>query len=128
MLDLRCLVSELREALKGHEQWREIFSIDVTRSFGIHLAIFREPYLEFIMKGRKTIETRFSRRICPPFQAVSTGDIVILKRSGGEIVGICRVEDAWFYQVTADALTLIRDKFGREICAEGNSFWEERKE
>jgi hypothetical protein len=128
MLDLHRLVSQLREALKDHEQWHDILSSEVGRSFAIHLAVFREPYLEFIMDGRKTIETRFSRRMCAPFRAVSTGDVIILKRSGGEIVGICRVEDAWFYQLTADTLTSIRDKFGRAICAEDDSFWEERKE
>jgi hypothetical protein len=127
MLDLDCLVSQLRQALKGHEHWADTFSIDAATSFGIHLAIFRQPYLAFIMEGTKTIETRFSRRMCAPFQAVCTGDVVLLKRSGGEIVGICLVEDAWFYRLTSEALADIRDKFGNAICAEGDSFWEERK-
>jgi hypothetical protein len=128
MLDLCWLVSQLREALEDHEDWHDILSAADAKPFAIHLAIFQEPYLEFIMDGRKTIETRFSRRMCAPFQAVSSGDVVILKRSGGEIVGICLVEDAWFYQLTSDALAFIRDKFGRAICAEDDSFWEERKE
>jgi len=128
MVDLHDLVSQLREALKDHANWRHVFSTDVSNSVVIHLAIFREPYLDFIMEGRKTIETRFSRRICAPFRAVSRGDVVILKRSGGEIAGICLVEDAWFYRLTSEALTFIRDKFGAAICAEDDSFWEERKE
>jgi hypothetical protein len=128
MLDVCGVVSQLREALKDHQDWRDILSTADAKSFAIHLAIFQEPYLELIMDGRKTIETRFSRRMCAPFQAVSSGDVVILKRSGGEIVGICLVEDAWFYQLTSDALTFIRAKFGRAICAKDDSFWEERKE
>jgi hypothetical protein len=80
------------------------------------------------MQGRKTVETRFARRACAPFEAVSTGDVVMLKRSGGDIVGICLVEDAWFYRLAEGSLSLIRDKFGPAICPENDSFWEERRE
>jgi hypothetical protein len=59
------------------------------KMFTLHLAIFREPYLTSIMEGKKTIETRFAKRPCAPYQRISAGDIIVLKRASGGIVGIC---------------------------------------
>jgi hypothetical protein len=51
-----------------------------------HLAIVREPYLSKILSGQKTIESRFSKRGIPPFDSVSAGDTVLLKKPGGPVV------------------------------------------
>jgi len=51
-----------------------------------HVAILREPYLQEILDGKKTIESRFSRVKCPPYEVVSPGDTIYLKRTGGPIV------------------------------------------
>lgn len=40
----------------------------------IHLAILTEPYLEWILSGKKTVESRFSIHRVPPFGVVSPGD------------------------------------------------------
>ena len=43
-----------------------------------HLAILVQPFLDLILKGEKTIETRFTKVKCPPFQKVKEGDIILL--------------------------------------------------
>jgi hypothetical protein len=63
--------------------WRMI----VDNAPTVHLAILREPYLEWILRGTKTIESRFSVNRVLPFERVLPGDVVLLKRSGGPIVG-----------------------------------------
>lgn|ERR1700720_2267858 len=80
------------------------------------------------MEGRKTVETRFAKRRCPPFERVTKGDVVILKRAGGDVTGICLVERAWFYHIDAQSLVAIREKFGPAICAVDDSFWTDRNQ
>ena len=45
----------------------------------------------FLMTGKKTVESRFSQNGCAPYDQVAPGDIVLLKRSGDEIVGLAHV-------------------------------------
>ena len=66
---------------------------------GVHLAIFVEPYLELVLAGKKTIESRFSANRCPPYNAVKKGDLLLLKRSGGPVVGVATVGQVWSYDL-----------------------------
>jgi ASCH domain len=118
------IVSNLQKQLGDDSAWLKKLSSDC---FALHLAIFKEPYLTFIMEGKKKIETRFSKRPCPPFGRVSNGDVVLLKHSGGEIVGICEVEKVWFYHLDPKAFEFIKDHFGELICPADGSFWSERE-
>ncbi len=94
---------------------------------GIHLAVFVEPFLRYVLQGRKRIESRFSRRRSAPFERVSPGDMLLLKRSGGPIAGVAHVACACFYQLDADTLAEIRDQYSREMCADGPDFWRARE-
>ena len=122
------LIGHLRRTLSLHPFWAEKLGHTAAAAFTLHLAILREPYLRFILEGKKTIETRFAKRPCPPFERVAKGDVLLLKRSPGSIVGVCVVEAVWFYRLDSESLALIKSKFGPAICAADASFWEERKE
>jgi hypothetical protein len=80
------------------------------------------------MEGKKKIETRFAKRPCAPFRQVSDGDVVLLKRAGGDVVGVCEVEKVWFYNLDPEAFAFIKDRFGKLICPADGSFWTERKD
>ncbi|HXC35284.1 MAG TPA: ASCH domain-containing protein [Candidatus Acidoferrales bacterium] len=118
------ILSTLQNRVEKNESWRKKLSKD---NFGLHLAIFREPYLTFIMEGKKKIETRFAKRPCPPFEKVSTGDVVLLKPVGGDVVGVCEIEQVWFYHLDPEAFAFIKDHFGEMICPADGSFWTERE-
>src|SRR6202035_5734171 len=60
----------------------------------IHLAVFVEPYLTFVLEGKKTIDSRFSVNRHAPFEQVKNGDLLILKQSSGPICGVCSVSHA----------------------------------
>ena len=94
--------------------------------FGIHLAVLVEPYLSYIMDGTKTVESRFSRTKAAPYKQVRRGDAVLLKRSGGPVVGYCRVIEPMFLQLDAAVLAGIKKRYGREIRAP-DSFWQEHE-
>ena len=122
------LIGNLRQALQRNAFWSEKLGSGQICDFTLHLAVLREPYLKFILEGKKTIETRFARRPCPPFERVGKGDVILLKRTPGDVVGVCIVEQAWFYRLDSESLATIESKFGRAICPADASFWEQRKE
>ena len=123
------LLQKLGSALENDSYWRR--NIDKTgytrsNSFGIHLAIFIEPYLKYIFEGKKTVESRFSVNRIAPYKRVETGDIILLKRSGGPIVGICEISDVWFYHLDPKSWRDIKNEFMHALCAQDPSFWAQR--
>lgn len=119
------VVSHLKQNLSEDKFWNRYLRQTTKPTF--HLAIFRQPYLRFILDGKKTIETRFSKVACAPYGKVSKGDILLLKQSGAPTANICVVRQAWFYALQPDSLSLIKEKFGQSICPANDSFWEDRK-
>ena len=65
--------------------------------YALHLVVMREPFLKYLLDGSKSVESRFSQHRIAPYGRVGTGDVLLLKRNGGPIMGICRVQSAWFY-------------------------------
>ena len=56
-----------------------------------HLAILKKPYIELILAGRKTIESRFMVRPVAPMGKLAAGDTLYLKASAGAVAGIAKV-------------------------------------
>ena len=95
---------------------------------GLHVAVLLEPFLSFVLDGRKTVESRFSARRHAPYQAVHQGDVILLKRSAGPIVGIAIARRTWFYWVTPMALAEIKESFAESLCARDEAFWDARRD
>lgn len=102
--------------------YRDVF--DTAR--GVHLGVFVQPYLAYLLDGKKTVESRFSVNRCPPYRRVRPGDILLLKSAAGPIVGICRIEHVWFYTLDAATLQDIQARFTEELCAQDPAFWSQR--
>lgn len=64
---------------------------------GVHLAIATRPYLEKILAGRKTIESRFAKVRCAPFGIIAPGDTILFKLPGGCIRAAASVRAVQFY-------------------------------
>lgn len=56
-----------------------------------HLAILNGKYIDKILAGKKTIESRFSKMRVGPFGKVEVGDVLFLKQSSGPLKGLARV-------------------------------------
>jgi ASCH domain-containing protein len=100
---------------------------DKKPSVGIHLGVFVEPYLSYIIDGKKTVESRFGMTKQPPYERVAPNDIVLLKHSGGPVIGLCRISDVWFYQLDKESWSILRRKFSDALCAQDPEFWRQRK-
>jgi len=94
---------------------------------GVHLAVFIEPYLSAVLAGRKTIESRFGVHRRPPYLCVQPGDYILLKRSGGPVVGLALASAADFYQLSPKVFADIRARFAFQLYALDDEFWESRK-
>lgn len=92
----------------------------------LHLAVFVEPYLSFILDGTKTVESRFSTRWIAPHGRISEGDVILLKATGKPIVGWCRAGTVWDYELDPTSWTEIRDRFAAPLRAQ-DGFWESRQ-
>ncbi len=66
-------------------------------------------------------------RRSPPYGRVGAGDVLLLKRSGGPIVGLCRVARTWLYQLDAERRQAIRAEFARALRADDPAFWQQRE-
>ncbi len=120
----------VRAALAKDAYWRDhpgLSSARVDDSPAVHLAVFIEPYLQLILEGHKTVESRFASRRFAPYEQAAKGDVVLLKQSGGPVVGLCSVAEAWFYKLNPDSWNLITTRFAKAICPVGPEFWEERR-
>jgi len=97
-----------------------------SKSVGVHLAVFTEPYLTYVLEGKKTIESRFGITRQPPFERVGEGDILVLKRSSGPVCGVCEVSRVWFYRLNSKTWPEI-EKFSEALCMDGSDFWKKRR-
>jgi hypothetical protein len=93
---------------------------------GVHLAILVEPFLSAILDGRKTVESRFGVHRRPPYRCIDPNDIILLKRSGGPIVGVAEAAAATFHQLSPAVLSDIRERFACQLFALTEEFWESR--
>jgi hypothetical protein len=85
--------------------------------------VFVEPYLRYLVEGKKTVESRFSKNKCAPYRAVQPRDILVIKESGGPAVAVCEVAAVWFYNLAPESWDEIRHRFARQLCIDDSSFW-----
>ena len=104
-----------------------VFS-DLPHAAQFHLAVMREPYLGFIFRGTKTLESRFSIKKVKPFNAINQGDILLLKIPTGPIVGLCRVGRVTFHDLFDHDIEKIRRNYAHALCARDDEFWEQRRQ
>ena len=124
------VLTELFTRLHGDPFWEHLVEGLIGQGsarFSTHLGVFVEPYLGFVLDGKKPIDSRFSINQCAPYKSISKGDVVLLKESGGPIVGICMVSNVWFYELDPDSWRTIRSDFAALLCATEASFWEARE-
>lgn len=122
------LLRQLKNHVK-HSTWHDVISeaLPPNKTRGLHLAIFLPPFLDYIISGQKTIESRFSVTRIPPYMSVAPKDLILLKHSSGAIEAICEVGEAWTYELHKDSLKELREQYAARLCATDSTFWSARK-
>jgi hypothetical protein len=117
------LLPELGRCLADDREWSEYLA----DAAGVHLAVLVEPFLTYLLDGRKTVESRFGKTRSAPYCQVASGDVVLLKRTGGPVVGLLRVKLAHFEVLDGERSWRRVRAFEHALCAD-RAFWEERRE
>lgn len=97
-------------------------------SVGVHLAVFSEPILSELLAGRKTVESRFSTNKVGPFGKIQAGDIILVKKSGGPVVGAFLAGTITsFSNLTPSKMRAIRSEYSTRLgLPEKSKFWSEK--
>jgi ASC-1-like (ASCH) protein len=88
-----------------------------------HLVILKRPYLEAILAGRKTIESRFARGRWAELERVRAGDGLFFKLSGGSVCAMGRVRKVCFFEdLTAEKIAQLKQRYNRQIAG-SDEYW-----
>lgn len=91
-----------------------------------HLAIFKGDGGELILLGKKSMESRFSKRRDPPFGQIAKGDLVYIKPSGKDPIGQFKVRRVIFYDGLEEKdIKEIQLKYARFIVLD-KQYWERK--
>lgn len=63
-----------------------------------HLAILHRRYLDAILTGDKTVESRLSKNRCAPFERVEQGDLIYFKESSGPVRACAMVASVEYHE------------------------------
>jgi hypothetical protein len=118
------LVDAISTRLETHNYWQRRFTNSSPNlPAAMHLGVFVDPFLQFVLDGSKTIESRFSVNRCAPYRAVHAGDVLLLKPPGGPVVAVAEVAQVWYYELDANAWASIRTNFGPLLRIDDPEFW-----
>lgn len=93
----------------------------------LHLAILRPPYLNLIVDGTKTIESRFNTKRAEPYGRVAVGDLVLLKESGRPITNYFFAAAVNSFALSEEVIEEVRREYAASICAVNEEeFWREK--
>lgn len=82
--------------------------------------------MTYILDGKKTIESRFSKNKIVPYYQISKEDIVIVKKSGGDVLAYFTIKEILFFDLNKIPINEIRLKYNKQLCLDEN-FWITKK-
>ena len=122
------LVRALRAAVDPDPFWERRLAAVRDDGSALHLAILVEPYLTAILQGRKTIESRFTKHRVAPYGAIAVGDLLVLKRSSGPIVGLAVAAEIWSYELDPSIFRTLVEDFSAPLGVTEPAFWTQRQD
>ena len=128
--DTPMLLARLRARLDDGPEWGRALQrvLDPATPERAHLAVMHEPYLSYVLAGRKSVESRFSRHRVAPFEQVGVGDLLLLKAQSGPVTGVASVAHVDSYVLDPASWASIRERFSTALCAEDDEFWADRRD
>ena len=89
----------------------------------IHVAILLKPYLDLILQGKKTVESRLTKDARDPFENIEPGERIYFKQSSGPFMATAIADHVLFESnLTPKRINEIRRDYNDQICGE-TSYW-----
>ena len=111
-----------KQIIKNLEEQLSIKELTKIKNTSLHIGVFTEPYLTYMLDGKKTIESRFSKNKIMPYNQISKDDIVIVKKSGGNVVAYFTIKEILFFDLNETSINEIKNKYNKQLCVDEN-FW-----
>lgn len=93
-----------------------------------HLAILKKPYLNAILEGSKTIESRLTKTKRQPFDQIDIGDMIYLKQSSGPICATAKVASVKIYEnLNSSEIAEIKKLYNKQICG-SDGYWQSKSD
>jgi ASC-1-like (ASCH) protein len=84
-----------------------------------HLVILKKPYLDAILAGRKTVESRFYRTKHKWLSQISAGDKLFLKASSGPVMATATIADVrHFDNLTPPQIKELKTQYNHLIAGD----------
>lgn len=115
------------EVIKNIENQLPKEEKDFLKGKKLHLGIFTDPFLTFMLEGKKTIESRFTKNKIIPYNKIEKEDIVFVKKSSGPILAYFKVKEVLFFNLKETPIEKIKEKYSEQLCV-NETFWESKKE
>lgn len=81
-----------------------------------HLAILKKKWLEKIISGEKTIESRWYKQKRTPYQKIAKGDMLYFKETGKPVTAKATAQEVLFFDMlTEEKIRNILENYGKEI-------------
>jgi ASC-1-like (ASCH) protein len=91
-----------------------------------HLAILKKPYLDAILAGRKTIESRLYQTKQKWLSQISAGDKIFLKASSGAVMATATVDKVKYYEnLTPEQILEMQKQYNQQILGD-EQYWREK--
>ncbi|MFH1370922.1 MAG: ASCH domain-containing protein [Planctomycetota bacterium] len=96
------------------------------RKLNYHLAILKKPYLDAILDGRKTIESRFYQTKHKWLAQVGAGDKLFIKVSSGPVMATATIASVrYFDNLNARQIAELKKQYNQHIIGD-DQYWEEK--
>ncbi len=124
------LLTELQNIFERDDNWKTYSEKlkDNPSDIAIHLAIFSEQLMNKLIKGEKTVESRFSLNNVSPFGRIVKGDLVVVKKSGGPVTAMFVAGTInSYHDLTPKKITALKIEHSLSLgLALDDAFWEEK--
>ena len=91
-----------------------------------HLVILKKPYLEAILDGGKTVESRFAKTKLAHFGRVLPGDKLFLKESSGPVCAVAKAAAVKnFESLTPQRIIEIKRRYNQHIKG-SDEYWKSK--
>lgn len=91
-----------------------------------HLAILKKPYLDAILEGRKTIESRLYQTKQKWLSQVNAGDKIFLKVSSGPVIATAIADKVEYYEnLTTGQILEMQKQYNPQILGD-KQYWREK--
>ena len=94
----------------------------------VHVAILKREYVEMILRGQKTVESRLTKTRRDPFGTITPGERIYFKISAGPFAATAVAEAVACYdELTPTRLEKLKAKYNGGVCGP-DAYWEMKRD